>query len=99
MNSLKPGRITITAPRKPKPTAIHLLIPTFSFNKKAERNVTIIGETKCKVIASVNEIIELTPSNYKERRILKFPPESQKGIRGAHHFNSDGAITAFDFLK
>ena len=48
---------------------------------------------------SINQIVELTPSSYKEQSVLKLYPEFQQGIKGAHHLHSDGGITAFDFLK
>ena len=47
---------------------------------------------------SINQIVELTPSSYKEQSVLKLYPEFQQGIKGAHHLHSDGGITAFDFL-
>jgi len=47
---------------------------------------------------SINQIVELTTSNYKEQSLLKLYPELQ-GIKGAHHLHSDGGVTAFDFLK
>jgi len=47
---------------------------------------------------SINQIVELTPSSYKEQIVLKLYPEFQQGIKGAHHFHSNGGITAFDFL-
>jgi len=48
---------------------------------------------------SINQIVELTASSYKEQSILKLYPEFQQGITGAHHLHSDGGVTAFDFLK
>jgi hypothetical protein len=48
---------------------------------------------------SINQIVELTTSNYKEQSVLKLYPEFQQGIKGAHHLHSDGDVTAFDFLK
>ena len=48
---------------------------------------------------SINQIVELTASSYKEQSILRLYPEFQQGIKGAHHLHSDGDITAFDFLK
>ena len=47
---------------------------------------------------SINQIVELTTSSYKEQSILRLYPEFQQGIKGAHHLHSDGGITAFDFL-
>ena len=47
---------------------------------------------------SINQIVELTPSSYKEQSVLKLYPKFQQGIKGAHHLHSDGGITAFDFL-
>jgi len=47
---------------------------------------------------SINQIVELTTSSYKEQSILRLYPEFQQGIKGAHHLHSDGDITAFDFL-
>ena len=48
---------------------------------------------------SINQIVELTASSYKEQSVLKLYPEFQQGITGAHHLHSDGGVTAFDFLK
>jgi hypothetical protein len=48
---------------------------------------------------SINQIVELTTSSYKEQSVLKLYPEFQQGIKGAHHLHSDGGVTAFDFLK
>ena len=48
---------------------------------------------------SINQIVELTTSSYKEQSVLKLYPEFQQGIKGAHHLHSAGGVTAFDFLK
>ena len=48
---------------------------------------------------SINQIVELTTSSYKEQSVLKLYPEFQQGIKGAHHLHSEGGVTAFDFLK
>jgi len=48
---------------------------------------------------SVNEIIELNTSGYKEKEVLKIKADFYKNIKGAHHMHSNGVITAFDFLK
>ena len=39
----KPGLKTTKAPINPKKTAIHLLLPTYSFNIIDERRVDIMG--------------------------------------------------------
>ncbi len=57
--SLKPGRMTTKAPKKPIKTAIHLLNPTFSFKNTADNNVTIIGEKNIKVRESANGKTEI----------------------------------------
>ena len=40
-------------------TASHLCMPTFSFKKKIDNTVTIIGDTNAKVNASANDIIDM----------------------------------------
>ena len=59
LNSIKPGLITINVPIKPKETAVHLLMPTFSSNKKGYKAVTHIGATKTKVNALGSDISDI----------------------------------------
>ena len=58
LNSIKPGLITISDPRKPIITADHLLNPTLSFNKNGENAVTTKGHTNAKVSAFAIDIFE-----------------------------------------
>jgi len=59
LNSIKPGLITIKVPTKPKDTAAHLLMPTFSSKKNGDKAVTQIGATKAKVNALGSEISDI----------------------------------------
>ena len=47
---------------------------------------------------SINQIIELDPNNYREDPVLIVNPDFFKGNKGAHHFHSNGNISAFGFL-
>ena len=56
---MKPGLIITITPMKPTITADHRCKPTFSFNKKIDKIVTIIGAIKDKVNASARDIKEI----------------------------------------
>ena len=51
LNSTIPGLVIIKTPENPKIITNHLLIETFSFNKKNPKIETIKGETKLKAAA------------------------------------------------
>ena len=51
--------MTIRDPIKPIKTAIHLFIPTFSFNNIGDKAVTIRGLINAKVKALANEITDM----------------------------------------
>ena len=57
--SINPGLITIKVPIKPMDTAVHLLKPTFSFKKKGDIAVTLIGATNARVKALGKEISDI----------------------------------------
>ena len=45
----------------------------------------------------INEIVQLTETDYKERCIGEITPNFAKRILGTHHLHSNGKITVFDF--
>lgn len=49
--------------------------------------------------ATINEIIELTDGSFREVRIANILPYFKKGIKGTHHFHTNGPTTVFDFNK
>ena len=59
LNSINPGRITISVPKNPNDTAVHLRIPTFSLRKKGDKAVTKIGAIKANVKALGREISDI----------------------------------------
>ena len=53
------GILTTKLPQKPIITAIHLLIPTFSFNIKGDKAVVINGATKASVNALAMDMTDI----------------------------------------
>jgi Formyl transferase len=50
-------------------------------------------------ILSINEIINLTESQYEEKTVSLVTPDFMPSVRGTHHMHSDGKVTVFDFTK
>jgi hypothetical protein len=48
---------------------------------------------------SINEIVNLTESQYEEKTVSVVTPEFATGVIGTHHMHSDGKITVFDFSR
>jgi len=49
--------------------------------------------------ASINQIIDLSPENYKEEMLCKIEPNFFDNLYGTHHIHSNGKITVFDYVE
>ena len=48
---------------------------------------------------SLSEIIELTPSSFKEEEICQISPNFLPDIKGIHHLHSNGEYTVYDYFR
>jgi len=48
---------------------------------------------------TLSEIIELSPSSFKEEEIAEINPDFFSDIKGIHHFYSNGEYTVYDYFR
>jgi hypothetical protein len=48
---------------------------------------------------TINQIVRLSPTEYREDRVARIPPTFSDTAIGTHHLHSNGRVTAFDFLE
>lgn len=48
---------------------------------------------------SINEIVQLTKSEYVEKCVFRVEPHFFKRLSGTHHLHSNGKVTVFDYVE